>query len=256
MNDETQNLHTPDYDTTPSGLMDHVFAFFVGGFSGFFVCYVFYHLIVLSIIGGLIVGFVNIFLASKRSAENRKKQLRTQFFDMLEALAVAMRAGNPMYKALESARDDLKLIYGEDSDIIIELNIILAKFNNSIPLSDSFLDFAERCGLDDVNSFASIYVTIEGKSSRADEIVKETQGIIADKMAIEMEIETMMTGAKNQGNMMLVMPLLILGVIGYAGAGFMDSLYTTTSGRIVATIGLGMFFFSYYLTKKFSEVKL
>ena len=36
-----------------------------------------------------------------------------------------MRAGNPMLKALESARSDLVLIYSERSDIIIELDLIL-----------------------------------------------------------------------------------------------------------------------------------
>lgn len=50
---------------------------------------------------------------------------------------------------------------------------------------------------------ASIYATIEGKSSRADEIVRETQQIIADKMEIEMEIDTLMTAAKSEVNIML-----------------------------------------------------
>lgn len=253
---DTQRLREPNYNVSQSGMTDHILAFFLGGFSGFFIFFIFYKLVWLGILGAIILGTINIFVASNRSITNRKTRLRTQFFDLLESLAVAMRAGNPMYSALEGARENLKLIYGSESDIIVELNIILAKFNNAIPLSESFNDFAERSGLDDVSSFASIYVTIEGKSSRADEIVKETQEIIADKMAIEMEIETMMTAAKNEGSIMLIMPLIILAVIGYAGAGFMDAIYTTIVGRIVATIGLLVFFLSYLLMKKFSQVKV
>ena len=119
--------------------------------------------------------------------------------------------------------------------------MIILKFNNAVSLSAAFSDFAERSGLEDIASFASIYSTIEGKSSRADEIIRETQQIIADKMEIEMEIETMMTAAKSEVNIMLFMPLVILGVIGYAGAGFMDAIYTTPMGRVVATGGLAVF---------------
>src|SRR5690606_37555500 len=137
-----------------------------------------------------------------------------------------------------SAKEDLLLLYSEDSDIVVELEMIIAKFNNGIPLSEVFSDLATRSGLEDIQSFASIYATIEGKSNRADEIVRDTQQIISDKMEIEMEIDTMMTAAKSEVNIMLCMPLVILGVIGYAGAGFMDSIYTTGVGRLVATGGL------------------
>ena len=55
---------------------------------------------------------------------------------------------------------------------------------------------------------------------------------------------------------MLLMPLVILGVIGYAGAGFMDAIYTSGAGRIVSTGGLVVFVISFILARKFSNVKL
>lgn len=246
----------PNYSSSPSGLLDHIISFLIGFAAGFAVLFVFYKLIAVSIAGGVLVGIVYIFVAEQNAIQKRKMRLRVQFFDLLEAMSVAMRAGNPMLKALESAREDLMMIYQENSDIIIELDIIILKFNNAVPLSQAFSDFAERSGLEDIESFASIYATIEGKSSRADEIIKETQQIIADKMEIEMEIDTMMTAAKSEVNIMLFMPLVILGVIGYAGAGFMDTIYTTAVGKIVATGGLVVFIISFVLARKFSNVKV
>jgi len=161
-----------------------------------------------------------------------------------------------MLKALAGARTDLLLIYPETSDIITELDTIIGKFNNAVPLSEAFTDFAKRSGLEDVASFATIYATIEGKSGRADEIIKETQQIIADKMEIEMEIDTLMTAAKAEVNMMLLMPIIILGIIGYAGAGFMDTIYTTGVGRVVSTGGLIVFMISFVMARKFSSVRL
>ena len=246
----------PNYDLSPFKPVDYVVSFFIGFAIGFSVLYIFYKIIPLSLFGGGIIGIIYIFVAAQNAIKKRKLKLRTQFFDLLEAMSVALRAGSPLYRAIVCAKEDLSLLYAKDSDIIVELDIIIEKFDNAVPLSKSFSDLAERSRLEDIASFASIYAAIEGKSGRADEIVRDTQQIISDKMEIEMEIETLMTAAKSEVNIMLFMPLVILGVIGYAGAGFMDSIYTTTGGRIVSTGGLIVFIISVILARKFSNVKL
>ena len=250
------NIAMPDYKKSPSAAIDHCLAFVIGLLAGFSILFIFYKLVAASIVGGALFGTAYIFVSARNAARKRMMKLRLSFFDMLEAMSVAMRAGNSILRSLQSAREDLLLIYPEDSDIIVELDIILGRFNNAVPMSDAFSDFARRSGIEDIASFASVYAAIEGKSSRADEIVRETQQIIADKMEIEMEIETLLTAAKSEVNIMLFMPLVILGVIGYAGAGFMDAIYTTGTGRVVSTCGLIVFIISFVMARKFSSVKL
>ncbi|MCL2078789.1 MAG: type II secretion system F family protein [Oscillospiraceae bacterium] len=250
------NTITPDYKQNPTTAADNIIAFALGFAAGFFVLFIFYKLFAIAAIGGAIVGTANIFVTVHSAINRRLLKLRTQFFDLLEAMSVAMRAGNPMLKSLASAKKDLMLIYPADSDIIAELNLIIGRFNNAVPLSESFSELAERSGLEDITSFATIYKTIEGKSGRADEIIRQTQQIISEKMEIEMEIDTMMTAAKTEVKIMLFMPLVILGLIGYAGAGFMDAIYTTGAGRIVSTAGLAVFAISFILARKYSNVSL
>lgn len=249
-------VKTIDYRQSPAKLLDHAVAFAIGAGAGFFVVFIFYRIVVIAIIGGAIIGAGNIFISGHTAIKKRIYKLRLQFYDLLEAVSVAMRAGNPMLGSLQSAREDLSIIYPHDSDIIIELDLIIGKFNNAVPLSESFQDLAERSGLEDIAGFATIYKTIEGKSGRANEIVRETQQIIADKMEIEMEIDTLMTAAKTEVNIMLLMPLIILAIISYTGAGFMDAIYTTGAGRVVATAGFAIFILSYILAQMYSNVKL
>ncbi|MCL2813901.1 MAG: type II secretion system F family protein, partial [Oscillospiraceae bacterium] len=246
----------PDYTSDQLRIIGRASAFAAGFALGFAVLFIFYRILPLSIFGGGIYGAVNIFVSSKNAVAKRKDKLRIQFFDLLESMSVAMKAGNPPSKALESARGDLALIYPENSDIIKELDIIIGKFNNAVPLSEIFANFAKRSGIEDIAGFASVYATIEGKSSRSNEIVRETQQIIADKMEIEMEIDTMMSAAKAEVNIMLILPLVILAVISYAGAGFMDVIYDGVFGRVVATGGLLLFIASYIMARIFSNIKL
>jgi tight adherence protein B len=249
-------LVKPNYKVTPNKLPQHILSFLIGFGLGFTILFVYYKILPLCIAGGGIFGLVYIFVGAQSAIFKRKKKLRLQFKDMLEALSVAMRAGNPPAMALRSAREDLTLLYNEDSDIITELDIIISLFDNAVPLSEAFSDFAERSELEDIASFASIYRTIEGKSSRADEIVRQTQSIIGDKMEIEMEIETLMTSAKNEMNIMTIMPLVILLMLGYLAGEFMGGIYTTLGGRIAATVGLIIFIISVMLGRKISSIKL
>ena len=246
----------PDYRHSPSGTAEHILSFLLGFIAGSGVLYIFYKIALLSLLGGVFIGIINVFASAEETVKKRITKLRAQFYDLLEALSVSIRAGNPLIKALQNAREDLILIYQEDSDIIVELDILVGRFDNAVPISEAFSDLAQRSGLEDIASFASIYATIEGKSGRDDEIIRETQQIISDKMEIEMEIETLMLAAKTELNIMLFMPLVILGVIGYAGAGFMDAIYTTAIGRVVSSFGLTVFLISYIMAKKFSNVKL
>jgi len=253
-NDQAASAHS--YSRSPCTLFDYALAYLIGFAAGFAILFIFYRLPMLSLTGGILSGLINTLISAHTAIKKRKLKLRIQFFDLLEAMSVSMRAGSTMLKSLQSAREDLLLIYPKDCDIITELDMIIGKFNNAVALSEAFSDLAERSGLEDIASFATIYATIEGKSGRANEIVRDTQQIIADKMEIEMEIDTLMTAAKSEVNIMLLMPLIMLGIIGYAGAGFMDAIYTTGAGRVVSTGGLIVFIISYILARKFSSVKL
>ena len=243
-----------DYTKSPATFFDCIIYFAVGCAAVFIVFYIFYKILPLSFFGGLAGGFVNIYLSAKSAAKKRVRNFRLQFFDMLESLSVSMRAGNNEFNALKSAREDLKLLYSEKSDIIIELTNIINGFENAIPLSRLFSDLANRTGLEDIKSFASVFSVIEGKSGKSNEIVKQTQRIISEKMEIELEMETLLTSAKSEVNIMLVMPLVILLIVGYMGEGFLDAIYTTTVGRIVSTVSLGIFILSYAMSMKFTDI--
>ncbi len=246
-----------DYTRCPLSPAEHIFNGVLALIGGFLVGFIFYRSVLLSVIAGLIAIPAVTLLLAGRATKKRLLNLRGQFRDMLESMNVAMRAGSTEIRALESSRDDLKLLYSEQSDIVREVDYILAGYENSgIPLRRLFRDFANRSGLEDVESFASIYEVIEGKSSRSSEILRQTQQVISDKMEIEAEIETMITSTKSEQTMMLIMPILIVGCMSLMGEGFMDVLYTTTAGRLVSTLVLVIFAAAFFLSEKLTSIKV
>lgn len=219
------------------------------------VYFVFYHNVILSMIIALPTAYIIEDKIVKFLIVERKKHLQLQFRDLLESMSVSVRAGGNELNALESAYKDLLLTYNPEADIMIELNtIILKNKNGGINLRDLFMDFGKRSNVDDIKSFATIFNVIENKSNRFGDVIRDTHQIISDKVEIEREIQTMITAAKTESYIMLVMPVVITLAMSFMGGGLMDALFTTLSGRVAATVAIAIFIGAFLLAQKFSEI--
>ena len=114
----TSRFVLPEYSVNKGSTADNILAFLKGCAVGFAVLFVFYKLWLLSAIGGIAVGVASIYADRKKRANTRIRKLRVEFYDMLEAMSVSMRAGNPVLKALESAKEDLELIYSKTAILL------------------------------------------------------------------------------------------------------------------------------------------
>lgn len=233
----------------------HLAAYLIAAVGLSVVCWLFYHVIWLSAVVGFLAAIFVERIYAKSTITKRQKALRLQFKDFLSSMSVACRAGNVEKQAIEATLKDLRLSYNEKADIVIELqNIIMQSEKGGIELKKLFEDLADRSGLEDIASFATIYSVIEGKSDRFGDIVSQTEEIIREKIEVEQEIETTITSAKTETNTMLCMPVLIVVVMSMMGSGLMDSLFTTWwPGHIVASIALLIFAISFILSRKAAD---
>lgn len=221
------------------------------------IAYLFYHLIWVSLFVGLLAGIYLEHMYAESTIRKRQKMLRLQFKDFLEAMSVAVRAGNVEVKAVKSALKDLQMSYNAKADIVREVeNIILQYENGGVELKKLFEDLAERSDIEDIRSFATIYSVIEGKSDRFGDILTETEEIIGDKIEIEQEIETTITAAKSETMTMLIMPVVIVIAMSAMGGGLLDALFTTAVGHLAATLALLIFGVSYVLAVKASRIEV
>ena len=187
----------------------------------------------------------------------RKKQLRLQFKTFLESMTVAVRAGQNELVSMQSALDDLKLTYNTENDIIVEIDHIIKAYRNAdIPLSDLFLDFGNRSGIEDIKTFGTIFMVISGKSDNFATIINQTQQIISDKIEIESEIETSITSVKSELYMLFIMPILMVAMMSSMGGDMMEMLFTTTTGWIISTVAIVIFVASFLIAQKITDIKI
>lgn len=247
----------PNYDRCYMSPVQHLAVYLASSAVAAVLVYLFYHILILSVVLGLLLGIYLEKMFADGVVSRRRRNLRLQFRTFLESMSVATRAGSTEVHAIESALGDLRVSYKPDADIVQEVEHILRSYKNGgIPLKYLFSDFAERSGLEDIRSFAAIYNVIEGKNDRIGDILTQTAEIIGDKIEIEQEIETTITGAKSETYMMLVLPILLVVAMSAMGGELMSSLFEFPRGTMAATAALVLFAVSYVIAVKVSDINL
>ena len=204
---------------------------------------------------GIIAG--KLFLPVRRDSviKKRKKELTHQFRDMLESLTTSLGAGKNVNDSFMSVYEDLKVQYDEDAFILKELEVIISGIHNNVAIEDILDDFGRRSGSEDIKSFADVFRVSYSKGVNVKDIIRNTHGILSDKMEIAEDIETVVTSNKTEQNIMIVMPIALVGMIKLMSPDFAAN-FATSSGVISTTVGIVMFVAAYFIGKAILNIKI
>lgn len=243
-----------DYRIYEQSFGEKAVCFIVGALVGFALGWIFYESLILSILVAIICGFAFIPIRRKQVINKRRDKLQLQFRDMLESLSTSLGAGSNVVDAFLSAAEDMRIQYGAKSSIVQELNIINAGVANNVNVEDLLLNFGERSQLEDIVNFANVFDTCYRKGGNINEVLKNTRSILSDKMAIALEIKTMVASKTTEQNAMLVMPVVFVFLLKMMGSDMVD--LTSPVGRISTTIAIVLFIISYLIGKKILAIKV
>lgn len=204
---------------------------------------------------GIVAGIAFLPIRTEQIINSRKRKLNTQFRDMLEALNTSLGAGKNVTDAFYAVHEDLKVQYDDDADILKELEIIISGMVNNVDIEDLLLDFGIRSGNDDILSFANVFKVCYRKGGNIKDTIRNTHRILSEKMEISEDIETIVSGNKSQQNIMLVMPIALIGMMKMMSPDFAAN-FVTPAGIIATTIAVGMFVVSYYVGKVVLDIKV
>lgn len=204
---------------------------------------------------GSIAGYLFVPVRMKSIIEKRKKDLNHQFRDMLESLTTSLGAGKNVNDSFFGVYEDLKVQYEADAFILKELEVIISGIHNNIPLEDVLEDFGTRSDNDDIQSFANVFKISYRKGGNIKDIIRNTHSILSDKMEITEDIETLVSSNKLEQNIMIVMPIALIGVIKMMSPEFAANFVTPT-GIISTTVSIVIFVVAYFIGKSVLDIKI
>ena len=215
---------------------------FCAGITGV-LAYFFYRsflaLIPLSGIGLLAFGRVR-----GLKAERIREELAVQFRECILAVATSLQAGYSVENAFLRAGEELKLLYGKETDIQKEICNLKHLLTNNVPLEKILWDFGERSGGKDIQNFADVFAA--GKRSGGDlrEMIGSCCEIIVMRRDTEREIRTLIHGKVTEQKIMCCVPFGIIGYISISSPGYFAPLYHNTGGICIMTLCLILYLFA------------
>ena len=210
--------------------------------------------VIIFILVGFIAWCIYLPLRTKQLKDKRRNELTNQFRSMLEALAVSLSSGMNMSDSLISAYNDLKVEYSDDSYIACEIKEMINGVENNIPIEDMIVSLGERSQIEDIKNFGRVFDICYRAGGNMKDIVRRTNTIISEKIEISEEIETALASNKSQFSAMLVIPVVMMILLRTMSSSFAAS-FATLPGIIAITIAIGLFYASYKLGQKITDIK-
>lgn len=211
--------------------------------------------IVIMALFGFIAARLFLPIRKEQIIVERKKKLRTQFIDLLDSLATSISSGKNVPNAFLAAREDLLVQYQPNDFIVQEVDNILSGIQNNIDVGSMLLNFGERSGIQDIRTFGRVFETAYSKGANLKDVVRNSHVILSNKCEIEAEIETKVASNKNEQNIMIIMPVILILMIKMAGSDFAAN-FTTPTGILCTTIAIGTFVGAYLLGRKILNIEV
>ena len=121
---------------------------------------------------------------------------------------------------------------------------------------DVLMEMAVRTGMDDVIDFVTVYSVCKVTGASLIIALNRAASVIIDKMTIENEIRELVRRKKSEGALIFAMPVIVLVFLNICAPEYIDTLYSTFTGRIIMTFVIGMNFLIYQLIQHIVRVEI
>ncbi len=189
-------------------------------------------------------------------AGKKEMEFRLQFRDCIQTMSAALKAGYSAENSIRETRKDLESMYGKDTRIMKELDIMIRQLHVNIPTAQILDDFSQRAVQEDVRDFVNVFSTAKKSGGDSIGVIRNAVKIISEKIDTEKEIQTILASKKFEFQIMCVIPFGIILYMKLTFGEFLEVLYENTAGNLIMTVCLILYITAYKMGKKLIQIEI
>ncbi len=199
-----------------------------------------------------------LFLEEQRKTQQAKRarEMTRQFLDGIRMIEASLQAGYSVENALREALRELRKIYDPDSFIVREFHFMDTQIEMNRNMEELFADFGKRCAIEDIQSFAEVFLTAKRSGGDLLTIIRNTASCIRQKQETMQEIETCLSGKVMEQNIMSLIPILILAYIRLSSPEYLEAMYGNITGTAVMGICFAVYVAAYFWGRKIVRIEV
>ncbi len=217
--------------------------------------YIFYHNLLAAVV---LCPYLHFRLKVKSEELHRrcKEQLKMQFKDGMQSVAFSLNSGYSIENAWKEAVTELRLLYGENSEIVVEFQRIVNRLERNENIEDILEEFAKKSGVADIEYFAAVFRYAKRYGGDLIAIIRHTAETIREKNETYNEIQTIISGKKMEQKVMSAVPFFLLGYMKLTAWDFISPLYGNPAGVLMMSISLMVYVGADYIAKRIVEIEV
>lgn len=205
----------------------------------------------------LLPGAVVFLRDQKRSLQaKRAREMTRQFLDGIQMIAASLQAGYSAENSLREALRELQKVYEPDAFIVREFRFMNAQIEMSRNMEELFWNFGKRSAVEDIRSFAEVFLTAKRSGGDLLAVIRNTTSCIRQKQETMQEIETCLSGKMMEQNIMSLIPILILAYIRLTSPEFLSAMYGNTTGVTVMGCCFAVYAAAYFWGRKIVRIEV
>ncbi len=199
--------------------------------------YIFYE----NILAALVLSpYIYLHFKESRKIEEKKRRLKAacEFKDGIMSVAFSLSVGYSIENSFAEATIQLKSLYGKDSEIVQEFELIVNRLAQNENLEDILDEYADKSNVEDIKYFAEVFRYAKRSGGDILSVIRNTAMVIKEKADVNSEVETILSGKRMEQKVMSIIPFGIILYLKLTARGFISALYGNIMGAFIMTMCL------------------
>ena len=192
----------------------------------------------------------------KQLVKKKQANFRLQFKEAIQSLSAALNVGYSVENAMRETIKDLKGIYKKDDIILREFSYMIRQLQMNVTVESVLHSFAQRTGDEDVQTFVTVFNMAKRSGGDTLEIIRNVVRQMGEKIDVEREITTLVSGKKLELKIMTMIPLGMVLYMKLSFPEFLDVLYGNVAGVIIMSVCLLVYLVAYEMGKRIVEIEV
>ena len=192
----------------------------------------------------------------KQLVKKKQSKFRLQFKEAIQSLSAALNVGYSVENAMRETIKDLKGIYKKDDMILREFSYMIRQLQMNVSVETVLQNFAQRTADEDVQTFVTVFNMAKRSGGDTMEIIRNAVRQMGEKIDVEREITTLVSGKKLELKIMTMIPLGMVLYMKISFPEFLDVLYGNIAGVIIMSICLLVYVVAYEMGRRIVEIEV
>jgi len=201
-------------------------------------------------------GFMLVGTLRDALARLRAQVLRDHLQEALLSLATSLKAGQSLPHALQRCAVDLRRLHPGGGHLVRELEVSAREVELGTPVDEVLLALRDRVPLEEVSALVEALITTRRRGGNIVEVMGNVAHMVADRLAVEREIQVMTAQKRTEAAILAVIPLGIYLVVRLANPAYLAVFHATLWGQVA----LGLIFLTvaggYWMAQRIAHIDM